>query len=142
MLPDESDLTLPEPDRQELVRWAVACVTRLLPIFERDRPDDRRPSDALAGALAFSRGELGVGAVRKLAFGCHAAARDAEAPAAVAVARACGQAVATAHMAGHSRQVGVYTSKALADDSAQRDAELVWQQGALPARFQWYVYGG
>src|ERR1017187_9216831 len=111
MEPDVADLTLPEEDRQKLIRWTVACVERLLPVFEADRPEDARLSDALNGARQFAAGRLSVGPMRKLAFGCHAAAREAStAPAtavavAVAVARACGQAVAVAHMAGHSREI-------------------------------------
>lgn len=140
MLLDLSDRTLPEADRRELVRWTVECATRLLSIFEAIRLDDHRLGDALTGALAFSRGELGIGAVRKLAFGCHAAAREAPTPAATAVARVCGQAVAVAHMAGHSRQVPTYTAKALADDTERRDAELAWQRNQLPNRFKQYVY--
>lgn len=142
VLVDLSDSTLSEADRRELVWWTVACVTRLLPIFEAARPNDGRLADALAGALAFSRGELGVGAVRKLAFSCHAAAREAEVPAVVAVARACGQAVAVAHMAGHARQVPAYTVKTLTDDPVGRDAELRWQRSQLPQKFERYVYMG
>lgn len=135
-----SDLTLSEADRRELVRWAVACAGRLLPIYHAARPDDHRLADALDGGLAFSRGELGIGAIRKLAVACHAAAREAPTPEATAVARVCGQAVAVAHMAGHSRQVPTYTIKALATDAASRDAELAWQRNHLPNRFEPYVY--
>src|ERR1019366_2873454 len=105
MEPDVADLTLPEEDRQELIRWTVACVERLLPVFEADRPEDPRLSDALDGARQFAAGRLSVGPMRKLAFGCHAAAREASTAPATAVARACGQAVAVAHMAGHSREI-------------------------------------
>lgn len=139
-LPDPADATLAEADRRELIVWTVACATRLLPVFAADRPDDPRLRDALDGALAFSRGELGVGAVRELAFGCHAAARDATSAAATAAARASGQAVSVAHMAGHSRHVPAYAAKAL-PVRALRDAELVWQQSTVPARFAVYVYG-
>jgi hypothetical protein len=85
-------LTRSEDDRRELIVWAVACAERVLPLFEEARRGDHRHRDAPAGAMAFSRGELRVGPVRKLAVGCHAAAREAGAPAATAVARACGQA--------------------------------------------------
>lgn len=112
----------------------------MLPIFESEAPDDPRLREALIGALAFSRGELGIGEVRKRAFGCHAAARDADGAAATAAARTCGQAVAVAHMAGHSREVPRYTAKALAGEPEARDNELAWQREQLPARFATYVY--
>ena len=136
---DPNDLTLAEEDRQKLIRWAVACVERLLPLFAAACPEDTRLSDALDGARQFSAGRLNVGPMRKLAFGCHAAARDASSAAAAAVARACGQAVAVAHMAGHSREIARYTCKALAGENLAR--ELEWQRTHLPSRFREYVYG-
>ena len=98
MTPDRSDLTLSELDRRELIGWTTDCVRRLLPMFESAAPDDRRLLDAIAGAAAFARGEMSVGPMRQLAFNCHAAAREIDDSAASAVARACGQAVAVAHM--------------------------------------------
>ena len=114
MQPDVADLTLPEEDRRELFRWTAVCVERLLPLFEADRPADPRLAAALDGARQFATGHLSVGPMRKLAFGCHAAAREATTIPATAVARAFGQAVAVAHMAGHSHEISRYTSKALA----------------------------
>ncbi|MGB3687317.1 MAG: putative immunity protein [Ornithinimicrobium sp.] len=132
-----SDLTLSEADRKELIRWTTSCVRRLLPIFEIAAPHDGRLLEALEGAESFARGEVGVGPMRKLAFACHAAARDVDDPAAEAVARACGQAVAVAHMAGHSREVARYTKRALGTESPP---ELAWQRAHIPARFEKYVY--
>lgn len=134
-----TDLTLPEEDRQELIRWTVACAERLLPVFAADRPEDSRLSDALDGARQFAAGQLSVAPMRTLAFGCHAAARDASSPSAVAVARACGQAVAVAHMAGHSRELARYTRKALSGEKL--DQELDWQRTHVPSRFREYIYG-
>ena len=134
-----SDRTLPEGDRQELIRWTVACAERLLPVFVADRPDDSRLSDALQGARQFAAGRVGIGPVRKLAFGCHAAAREASSSPATAVARACGQAVAVAHLAGHSREVERYPRQALTGEELAQ--ELHWQRTHLPPRFREYVYG-
>jgi hypothetical protein len=61
MEPDVADLTLPEEDRQELIRCTVACVERLLPTFEADRPEDPRLSDALDGARHRRRTSLRPG---------------------------------------------------------------------------------
>lgn len=141
-LPEDDDLTLSEEDRRVLVGWTVACAERLLPLFVEERPDDTRPQEAIAAAWAFTRGELGINAVREKAFACHAAAREAEDPAAVAAARVCGQAVAVAHMAGHSRQVPRYTAKAFPGDRSRRDEELAWQRMNIPPRFDRYVYDG
>jgi len=136
---DAADLTLPERDRQRLIVWSAACGARLLPIFSAERPDDRRLRDAIAGAAAFSDGSVGVGAMRTLAFACHAAAREAVSPEATAVARAVGQAVAVAHMAAHGREIPRYTRKALTGDALA--AELAWQRERVPADFASYVFG-
>ncbi|MDA3804877.1 hypothetical protein PED38_08715 [Clavibacter sp. CT19] len=136
---DDADLTLPEADRRRLIVWAAACGVRLLPVFSAERPDDGRLRDALDGAAAFAGGTLGVGVMRTLAFGCHAAARDAESAEATAVARAVGQAAAVAHMAGHSREIPRYTRKALAGE--QLVAELERQRASVPAGFAAYVFG-
>jgi hypothetical protein len=109
-----SPLTRSEDDRRELMVWAVACAERALPLFEEATRGDHRPREALAGAMAFARGELRIGALRRLAVACHAAAREARTPAPTAVARACGQAAAVAHMAAHARAVPSYVLKALA----------------------------
>lgn len=111
---------------------------RLLPLFESAASSGRSLTDASDGANGFAQGGVGVGPMRTLVFGCHAAARDVDDPAASAVARACGQAVAVAHMAGHSREIGRYTKKALGAEAA---AELEWQRDQIPPRFEEYVYG-
>ena len=135
---DPSDLTLTEAARRELVTWASACVARLLPLFEAERPHDNRLREALEGARLFSLGELGIGPMRRLAFACHAAARDADSPEATAVARAVGQAAAVAHMGGHSREIARYTRKALTGQELER--ELAWQRAHVPESFSDYVY--
>jgi len=135
---DPSDLTLSEAHRRELIVWSTACVTRLLPVFETERPGDTRLHEALEGARLFSLGELSVGPMRKLAFACHAAARDAHSPEATAVARAVGQAVAVAHMGAHSRELARYTSKALS--GAELTRELIWQREHVPPSLAAYVY--
>lgn len=107
-----SPQTLSETDRRIVALWAADCAGRVLGIFEAEAPGDSRPRDAIAGARAFARGELGVGRARSLAFAAHAAAREGTAPAAVAAARAAGQAVSTAHMATHALGAAAYASKA------------------------------
>ena len=136
--PDNSDLTLAEDDRRDLLGWAAECIRRLLPIFQQHRPTDDRLERALNAAEEFREGALSVGPLRKRAFACHAAARDCDDPAAAAVARACGQAVAIAHMGGHSRNLARYTRKARS--GAALAEELEWQRAHLPGRFHDYVY--
>lgn len=140
MKPDDTDLTLAEKDRRELICWAVACAERLISFQMVDGREDPRLRDALDGALKFAEGRLSVGPVRKLAFDCHAAAREATSATATAVARACGQAVGVAHMAAHAREIERYTRKILTGDKLAQ--ELAWQRRQLAPRFRKFVYGG
>ena len=130
-------LTLSEEDRRVLAAWAADCAERTLPLFEAVAPNDTRPRDAVEGLRAFARGELRVGPARALSVAAHAAARDVEDPAAVAAARAAGQAVATAHMAAHARGVvyaAVAAGLAAPDDPDAVATEARWQlDRATPA---------
>lgn len=134
--PNPTDLTLSEEHRKELINWAARCVARLLPIFHQHRPADQRLDEALAAVEKFHNNTFSVGQMRPLAFDCHAAARDCTNAQAKAVARACGQAIAIAHMGGHARNLARYTRQALADPSE----ELAWQREQLPSHLQDYVY--
>lgn len=138
--PDAADLTLSEDDRRELIDWAARCVRRLMPVFAEHRPLDNRLRRALDAVDEFRDGRLAVGPMRAHALSCHAAARECEDAAAQAVARACGQAIAVAHMGGHARNVERYTRKALS--GAALVAELEWQRASIPARLREYVFGG
>ncbi|NMM90363.1 hypothetical protein B2J88_39560 [Rhodococcus sp. SRB_17] len=136
--PDPNDLTLSEEDRRELIGWAAGCIYRLLPIFTRHRPADDRLEIALNSTSQFRAGMLSIGPMRKQAFACHAAARECDDPAAEAVARACGQAVAIAHMGGHARNVERYTRKALSGPALTE--ELAWQRAHVTARMREYIF--
>jgi len=105
-------LTLSEDDRRVLAVWAADCADRTLALFEAQASGDTRPRDAIDGLRAFARGELRIGKARALSVGAHAAAREISDPAAVAAARATGQAVVTAHMAAHARGAAAYAAKA------------------------------
>jgi len=88
---------------------------RVLPIFEREHPKDRRPRQAIEAIRAWAQGkrELGMAEVRKLSLGSHAAARAARSDAARFAARAAGHAVATWHVPTHAMGVPMYACKAI-----------------------------
>ncbi|MBH0130229.1 putative immunity protein [Salinibacterium sp. NK8237] len=124
----------PEPSIHHAVAlWAADCAERALPIFEELRPDDGRPRAAIAALRAWELGQIPMTACRTAAFAAHAAARDAsgaDSPAAVAAARAAGQACAVAHMFNHSPHAATYAAKAVGlrgSGKTDRDAERAWQ---------------
>jgi len=121
-----------------LARWAADCAEHVLPLFAHRRPDDDRPRLAIEVARAWSRGEITVGEARAAAVGAHAAARDASEGDACAVVRACGHAVATAHMMEHALGAAAYAVRAVRlasptdDAEAAGDRERRWQLERLP----------
>jgi hypothetical protein len=122
-------------DHRTLAVWAVDCVERVMPYFEEEHPEDRRPRDALEALKAWiDIGVFRMATVRGAALASHAAAREVgEDNAARSAARAAGQAVATAHVPTHSIGAANYALQAIhrAADSSDADAAVVeerdWQ---------------
>ena len=92
--------------------WAADCAERVLGLFEAEAPGDSRPREAIARARAFARGELGVAREIRRRFIGGGAAREVTAPAAVAAARAAGQAASVPHMGAHALGAAAYAVKA------------------------------
>jgi hypothetical protein len=115
---------------------AADCAERVLGLFEAEAPGDSRPRDAIARLRAFSRGELGVAEAHRR-FVAHAAAREVSAPAAVAAARAAGQAASLPHMGAHALGAAAYAAKAAGLAAPDRpeavSEEIRWQLGRMSA---------
>jgi hypothetical protein len=130
-----SPQTLGEADRRIVAAWAADCAERVLGVFEAEAPGDSRPREAIVRLRAFARGELGIAAEIRRRFRNGAAAREVSAPAAVAAARAAGQAAAVPHMGAHALGAAAYAAKAAGLAAPDRpDAiaeELGWQLGHL-----------
>ena len=131
-----SPQTLSEADRRIVAAWAADCAERVLGLFEAQAPGDSRPRDAIGRMRAFARGELGVGETRR-GFVAHAAAREVSAPAAVAAARAAGQAASIPHMGAHALGAAAYAAKAAGlaapDPPEAIREEIRWQLGRMSA---------
>ena len=126
-----SPQTLSEADRRTVALWAADCAERVLRHFETEAPGDTRPREAIARTRAFARGELDVADEIRRRFVNGGAARDVRGPAAVAAARAAGQAAAVAHMGAHALGAAAYAAKAAGLAAPDRpgavDEELSWQ---------------
>jgi len=122
-------------DHKTLAVWAVDCVERVMPYFEEKYPEDHRPRNALETLQAWiNTGEFRMAVIRGASLASHAAAREVgEDNAARSVARAAGQAVATAHVSTHSIGGAIYALQAIhrATDSPDTDAAIAkerdWQ---------------
>jgi len=123
---------LDEEDHQSLALWAADCAEHVLPYFEENYPEDKRPRQALEAARAWACGEIKCGKARAAAVAAHAAARAADEGAARAAARAAGHAAATAHMASHARHAAAYAVKATTVAGTAAATERDWQCRRLP----------
>lgn len=126
-------------DQRIMASWAADCAERVLPLFDRVHPTDRRPRDAIDACRRWvDTGVFSMVDIRGASLAAHAAARSAtgDDPACFA-ARAAGQAVATAHVPQHAFGGSYYALKALAAANPQ-DAETAvrdeheWQMNRLP----------
>jgi hypothetical protein len=115
---------------RQLIGWAFDCVRHVLPLFGGDI--DERIVFALKVAKEWAKGNASVGDARNAAFGAIAAANGTKNPAKVAIARAAGHAVATAHMADHAPGAAEYALKALAILGKPIKKERKWQNNHLP----------
>jgi hypothetical protein len=122
--------SLKKQQHHQLMRWACACAENVLPLF--GEVADERLRRALAVAKEWTQEHSTVGEARKASLGAHAAANESVHPAAAAVARAVGHAVATAHMADHALGAAWYALKAAEHAGKSRDAEMTWQDAQLP----------
>ena len=126
-----SPQTLSEAERRLVAAWAADCAERVLALFEAQAPADDRPRVAIARARAFARGELATAAEIRRRFVGGVPVGAVRTPAAVAAARAAGQAVAVCHMGAHALGAAAYAVRAasLAAPDAPHvvDVEVRWQ---------------
>ncbi len=113
-----------------LMKWTHDCAKHVLYLLGDEI--DERLIDALRISLAWERGNASVGDARAASVNAHAAARASDNPVPIAVARACGHAVATAHMADHSLGAAIYALIAVKHSGQSIEAERNWQNEQLP----------
>ena len=77
--------------------WAADCAERALSVYETQAHSDSRPRAALEGIRVFAAGGKRTAQLRTLSLAAFAAAREADAPAATAAARAAGLAASSAY---------------------------------------------
>ncbi len=119
-------------DHRVLALWVAECAERVLPLFEKEYPEDERPRLAIVKLKEWvSTGEFHMAEVRRTSLNAHAAARLApEGSAARFAARSCGQAMATTHVPTHSIAAAWYAAKAIwaeGGDASDIRKEREWQ---------------
>ncbi len=132
-----------QTDHRDLAVWAADCAERVLPLFESEYPEDKRPRQAIETLRKWVRTSVfQMAEIRGTSLAAHAAARQTEPKSAACyTARSAGQAVATAHVPQHSFGAAYYALKAImatAPGNAETEvkAELEWQIGHAPVNLR------
>jgi hypothetical protein len=132
-----SPQALSEVDRRLVAAWAADCAKRVLHLFEAEAPHDDRPRALIDRARAFARGELRTGEGIRRRFAGGVGAHDVTAPAAMAAARAAGQAAAVCHMGAHALGAAAYAADAAGladpDRTGAVEDEVRWQLDHMSA---------
>lgn len=129
--------TLTDEHHHLLAEWALGCAEHVLPLFERERPDDTRPRDAIEVGRQWIRGEVPMRVAHQTAFVANAAGRGMP-DAARFAALSAGQAVAVAHVAAHDLGAAAYAIRAAGAAAPPESAgvarveEREWQRALLP----------
>jgi len=118
-------------EHKTLALWASDCAEHVLIYFEGKHPDNSNPREAIEAVRLWVRDEMKMTDARKAAFASHTAAREASEDTAIATARACGHAAATAHVATHAPHAATYAAKAVGYDKKDMNAERDWQYNRL-----------
>src|SRR5829696_2690541 len=77
MADDSTTIELSRSELREVAGYAVASARPALPMFERERPDDRRARAAIEAAQALADGGERTKALRDSAWSAHRAAQEA-----------------------------------------------------------------
>ena len=125
---------LKKEQHYQLMTWACGCAEHVLPLV--GKKIDQRLRNALFVGKEWTKGTRSVGDARKAAIAAHEVARESINPTAIAVARAVGHAVATAHMADHSLGAVWYALKAVKYAGKSIDMERKWQDEQLPLEIE------
>jgi len=109
-------------------KWCLGyAAEKILPIFEKQCPDDNRPRNAVNAAYDYLDGKVKFPVVKNIILNeCHAAARELDNnPVAQAAARAVGQGSAVVHTLTHSLGLYFYAAAAVAYDRIGLEANEI-----------------
>jgi hypothetical protein len=119
---------------RQLILWSCECVEHVLPLASARV--NEHVQQALCVAREWAKGNTTVGEARKASVAMLALARELTDPGEIAVVRAAGHAVATAHMADHSLGGALYALKATKHAGLLIGIERKWQNAQLPPEIE------
>ena len=127
--------SLSKEKQRLLILWSVDCVRHGIQTLLETEIDDRA-LEALDIAVKWGEEKATVAEARNAAVKAHSAARDTTDKIKQAIYRACGHAVATAHMADHSLHARAYILKALQLKKIETEKEKKWQLDIADKKIQ------
>lgn len=122
---------------RQLMVWACNCVEHVLESC--DLRSEIRVLQVLGIGKAWVVGQASVGDARKASVDMLALARSLTDPVQIALVRATGHAVATAHMADHSMGAALYALKSVNCAGKSMEEERSWQVDQLPLEVKDFV---
>ena len=122
--------SLKAEQHRQFIKWGCDCAHHVLSLM--GEKTDERLINALHIGMEWEKGNATVGEARKASLDCITLANELTDPVFIAVARAVGHAVATAHMADHALGAALYALKAIQQSGNSIDEERKWQNEQLP----------
>jgi hypothetical protein len=113
----------------QLLEWACTCIKHAQTVLEIN--PDSRLAEALDVAAAWACGTASTGAARDASIKAITVANESRDPVSVALARAVGHTVASAHMADHVLGAVWYALKAIQSAEKSMEDERKWQNDQL-----------
>jgi hypothetical protein len=126
--------------QKQLMKWALDCVTHLLPLLNGCTNEQITAAIHIGNNWIVGKAKT-IDAMNKSRETVKYA-RTLNSDLEIAVTRAAGHAVATAHMADHSMGVVYYGSKAVKIAGGSIESEISWQMEQLPDTIKELVIEG
>jgi hypothetical protein len=125
---------------KQLMKWALDCIEHLLPLLKNNINSEIKNAMIIGDKWINGNVTTGdaINCSRKIIKYVRALDNKLE----IAITRAAGHAVATAHMADHSMGVVYYGQKAMETAGGSTDSELKWQIEHIPDELKKLVLDG
>ena len=126
--------SLKEDQHRQIISWACDCAEHTFPLIVSEEVE--RLKNSLGVGREWGKGIASTNEARKASIDAIRVANETLDQVSVAIARAVGHAVATAHMADHSLVAATYALKAIQLAGNSIDDERKWQNDQLPVEIR------
>ena len=126
--------------QKQLMKWAIDCVNHLLPLLNNNINEKIINAINIGNNWITGKAKTGdaINVSREIIKYVKTLNNELE----IAITRAAGHAVATAHMADHSMGTIYYGLKAIKINGGSIDSELNWEIEQIPSEIKELVING